>query len=484
MTFRRAVRIMCVSVVGVRVMGVVACRPSDVLSVPAPAGVLASPALQSQAGAEAAFNGPKAQLFNALETGFSTIGGGLIAWTGLLTDEFTYSGFSGSVTAAQANIDARQTVGTGRFVESGDIAWQYLGQARSGLLVAIPGLLKYEPTNGRSKIGEAYALAGYAELLLAEGYCAGTPLDEVLPGGRIQNGMPLSTDSLFAVAETHFDSALAEANGDVTVVGLASVGLGRALLNRGRYPAAAAAVAGVPTSLVYEGELEPTEAVGAAQGPNLYAFGVEFGSYRFFNVADQEGVSGLNFASARDPRLVLDTSTYQTPGGSAWRLPIKFESNLSAIPLASGIEARLIQAEAALASGDVPGWTNDLNALRADSSATHIGGLSPLTPDSTLTATAAQQVNVMFRERAFWLFGTGTRLGDLRRLIRQYGRDPSTVFPTGAYANGSNPELPVPIPVYGTDVNLTLPTSSGLTTNGMTETNPNYKGCIAPTSQA
>ena len=41
--------------------------------------------------------------------------------------------------------------------------------------------------------------------------------------------------------------------------------------------------------------------------------------------------------------------------------------------------------------------------------------------------------NLLFSERALWLYATGTRLGDMRRLIGQYGRTQSTVLPTGAY---------------------------------------------------
>jgi len=38
----------------------------------------------------------------------------------------------------------------------------------------------------------------------------------------------------------------------------------------------------------------------------------------------------------------------------------------------------------------------------------------------------------LYRERAFWLYLTGRRLGDLRRLIKNYGRDPEAIFPAGA----------------------------------------------------
>jgi hypothetical protein len=57
-------------------------------------------------------------------------------------------------------------------------------------------------------------------------------------------------------------------------------------------------------------------------------------------------------------------------------------------------------------------------------------------------------VDLVFRERAFWLFSTGHRTGDLRRLVRHYGRTPATVFPTGAWHKGGN---------YGADVTMPIP---------------------------
>jgi starch-binding outer membrane protein, SusD/RagB family len=73
-----------------------------------------------------------------------------------------------------------------------------------------------------------------------------------------------------------------------------------------------------------------------------------------------------------------------------------------------------------------------------------VTGLAPL----PLEATPAAQVNQLFRERAFWLFGRGTRTGDLRRLIRQYGRTEDSVFPTGDWHKGGP---------YGDDVNVPVP---------------------------
>ncbi len=471
------------------------CRPGDVLSVPGPAGVLTTSAVQSQVGAEGAFNAAKANLFAAADGNWHSANSGLLTWQELLTDEFTFSAVARH--ANVANIDARLTAGGGGFTEPGDFAWPHVMQARSALLVAIPALVRYEPASGRSKIGEAYALAGYAELLLAEAYCAGTPLDQLAPGGEIQYSTPLTTDSLLGVAETHFDSAIAEGNGDATVAGLASVGLGRAMLDRGGQSTAEAAVRSVPTSFVYNVELEPNTSSGSAQGPNIYAYGTLQSEGRLFNVADGEGANGLDFVSAHDPRLVLDTISYMTLDGTApWRLPTKFGANFAFIPLATGIEARLIEAEAALKAGQAGPWLADLNALRNS-------GCTVSGPDTTCSLGTGQvpgqaiglpslsdpgtdsgRVSLTFRERAFWLFGTGTRLGDLRRLIRQYGRDQGAVFPTGPYVNGNNPHLPVPIPNYGTDVSLTLPTAFGRSLLGIVELNPTYKGCIASTKAA
>jgi hypothetical protein len=111
--------------------------------------------------------------------------------------------------------------------------------------------------------------------------------------------------------------------------------------------------------------------------------------------------------------------------------------------LASGIEARLIEAEAALHDDDIPGWALTLNTLRAAGGATPIPAL---TDDSTTTATDTMRVGVMFRERAFWMFGTGHRQGDMRRLIRQYGRTPEKVYSVGVL-NLSVPIAYNPTPV-------------------------------------
>ena len=123
----------------------------------------------------------------------------------------------------------------------------------------------------------------------------------------------------------------------------------------------------------------------------------------------------------------------------------------SPVPLATGIEARLIEAENLLANNDASGWLGKLNAAR-----TTVAGLPPLAdPGST-----AARVDLLFRERAFWMYFTSHRVGDLRRLVRQYGRAAESVWPTGTYFKGG---------VYGADQNL--PPSQA------ERNNPEYPGC-------
>jgi hypothetical protein len=116
------------------------------------------------------------------------------------------------------------------------------------------------------------------------------------------------------------------------------------------------------------------------------------------------------------------------------------------VTIVSGVEARLIEAEAQLRAGNAAGALTTLNALRAATGAGSggVAGLAPLTDAGAADA----RINQLFRERAFWLFGRGHRVGDLRRLIRQYNRPANTVFPTGAWHKSGN---------YGSDVTIPVP---------------------------
>ena len=100
--------------------------------------------------------------------------------------------------------------------------------------------------------------------------------------------------------------------------------------------------------------------------------------------------------------------------------------------LVNGIDARLVEAEAALRANNPAQMIAILNTLRATpltigTLTTKPSLLPPLTDPGTLDG----EINLLFREKAFWTFSRGQRLGDLRRLIRQYGRTADQVFPVG-----------------------------------------------------
>jgi len=171
-----------------------------------------------------------------------------------------------------------------------------------------------------------------------------------------------------------------------------------------------------------------------------------------FGPSDKEGGVGLDYVSSKDPRIKVDaTKTRPGQDGTPIWVTQMYLRGDSPVQLATGIEARLIEAEALLANNDAAGWLGKLNTARAT-----LAGLTPLTDPGSVDA----RVNLLFRERAFWMYFTSHRVGDLRRLVRQYNRAPNTVWPTGNYFKGG---------VYGTDQNL--PPSQA------ERNNPEFKGC-------
>ena len=325
-----------------------------------------------------------------------------------------------------------------------------------------------------ARIGEAYALHGTVYNFMGEHYCSGVPVSTATDDGTLTFGDPLTTTELFTEAVKQFDSALVYPGpaANTTILNFARVGKGRALLNLGQYAAAAAAVAGVPTTFSYN--LTHTLALGRQQN-GMFVF---INQNERFAVADLDGTNGLNFRGANDPRVPwaripandvgFDNATPQFDQG-------KYASETAVTPIANGVEARLIEAEAQLKAGDTGAWMATLNALRATAGLTPTvfpagfpAAFPALTPLADPGSTTARE-DMMFRERAFWLYLTGHRLGDLRRLVRQYGRTANSVFPGGGgqpyIINGNNKGG-----VFGNEFNLPIPFDE---TN-----NPNFTECL------
>jgi hypothetical protein len=176
--------------------------------------------------------------------------------------------------------------------------------------------------------------------------------------------------------------------------------------------------------------------------------------------------NALPFASANDPRVPVVNGDQVNPRIVAedqvtrpFYVGLLYGGQFDPLVLASGVDARLYEAEAKLQAGDVAGMMTILNALRQAKPTIGILAI-PSMPALPAPATVDAATTLLFREKAFWTFGRGQRLPDLRRLIRQYGRTQDRVFPSGAYFKGGS---------YGTDVNFPIPSSEAV--------NPLFHGC-------
>lgn len=291
-------------------------------------------------------------------------------------------------------------------------------------------------------LAQLFAIRSYLALQMAEDICSGFPINDVTTDNQAIQSGPYTTDSAMTYALAQADSALADGRDTARFLDFARVVKGRALLDLGRFDEAAAAVTAVPTSFTYT--TDPS-----TLGNTIYT-----GCCFTFAVGEHEGGNGLPFVSTSDPRVptFFQQVRANDASDSLYDQAI-YTSQNDPIVLASGTEARLIEAEAALHASDPTTAYNIINALRTSAG---MGTLSvPGTPDA--------QVDTLYKERAFWLYLTGHRLGDLRRLISRYGRNPEAVFPSGSFPLGGT---------YGTA------TSFPFTVEAQGRYNPNIRvGC-------
>lgn len=428
-----------------------ACSVDKILEVDDP-DVATPGSVQDSTALPAVYAGAVADFAHAYAGGGDTGGGGSnegqIVLSGLLGDEFQ----STDTFDTRIEIDMREIVTntTNGTTSNGqlDDAERNLHRARRAAENGTD-LFKQnnKPTDPRR--AELFALAGYTYVFFAENYCSGVAFSSIpFGGGEPTFGSPQTTNEILATAIARFDSALAIAAAGSTEARLATIGKARALLDQGNRAAAAALVAGVPTTFVYNTLYSDNT---SRQENGVYNYTTDA---RRYGVADQEGVVGLPYRSANDPRVPYNNggAPFDTNFPGPFWNQLKYPTRSSDVPLATGVEARLIEAEAALNAGASNAYLPILNTLRATV------GLPALVDPGT----ASGRIKQLFQERGFWLWLTSHRLGDMRREIRQYGLPEAQVFPTGAYVRGGT---------FGHDVNLPIFVDEG--------NNPNFTGCTS-----
>jgi hypothetical protein len=449
-----------------------ACSPDKLVGAgDLPPTVIDPAATHTPAGAVAAYHDALYRFQTALG-GFSSAerygqhNGSFILISGILSDELrsteALGAPRGTITATGLGVVDARTLpeyadpAYETSMSSYKLTYSLLQIVRGQSQEAIGLLNNYAP-GAKALVGHLEAIQGYSEIMLADLFCSGVPLSTVDYNGDYTTAAGSSTEQVYTDAVALLDRALAVAGDSTRVVELARVGKGRALLDLGRYAEAANAVAQVPDDFRYLITFSSNTADPANPfGSENFVF-ARPGDVWVATMVDREGNNGLDFLSSGDPRTAAVSGGSNGYGVSV-SLPAKYAATGdSPIVLADGVEARLIEAEAALRAGDVTTWLTKLNHLRETA-------ISPALSDTTDPGTPDARIGLTFRERAFWLFLTGHRQGDLRRLMRQAGLPQQQLYPTGAYpgANGA----------YGSDVTAPVPATERAY-------NPKFTGCIS-----
>jgi hypothetical protein len=391
---------------------------------------------------------------------------GMVNYSGLLADEFIQT----------ESFPTRFEVDTRNMLVGNSSLRDIFRELSRGRAAAERAARKYVELGQPNVIGRAEALnlSGFAYIIFGENYCSGVPFSTLKDDQTIAYGDPQTTQQIFTIAIAKFDTAITVATGvggakATSLINAAKVGRGRALLDLARYADAAAAVAGVAADFKFELQHSDNS---ARENNGVWSLSINGGRW---GVADKEGKNGLPFRSASDvrvssrPRSINNGNGFD--GGPMFEA-LKYPARTTPVVLADGVEAELIRAEAQLQAKDAAGFLTTLNNLRGNAAVLaargYAGSLAPLTDPGT---DGARQ-DLLFKERAYWLFLTAHRVGDLRRLIRQYGRGAETVFPTGPYSSNGRSTI------YGTDTSFPIPVEELNNPNVPSDAPPNLKGCI------
>jgi hypothetical protein len=281
-------------------------------------------------------------------------------------------------------------------------------------------------------LAQALVYVGYSNRLLGENFC-----DGVIDGSALQ---PYTV--YLERAEAAFTRAItvATAANNAALRTAATAGRAQVRLDRNNLTGAVADAAlvtdnafkyALPYYVIDQDQYNRIYWAGANQPYRAHTvFGTYYDAY---------------FKATRDPRVKFDSSLTVLVGDAAvgparvrWLFQTKYNSQTSPINLSSGWEMRLIEAEAKLVGGDVPGTMTILNARR-----------TALNLPQLTAANATEAWVALKRERGIELWLEARRLGDFRRWAAlnrpgvsddMTGRDLCFVTPRGE--KDANPNIP------------------------------------------
>lgn len=272
----------------------------------------------------------------------------------------------------------------------------------------------------------AYGLLGMLHVMLADNYCSGIPLSVSLWGGKVELGGSFSTDSLYQIAISQFDKGLDLRPDSSEINTLLLVGKARALNALGKYKEAFDITSEIQQSdsvYIYY----PAWGASIDAGATIPRYTVLSDTSRY-TIRNGKGGNGVSWiaesALEQDERIKVQMRTAED-----YALPFKpayFSTDVN-LTIAGWSEAGLIAAEYYLSINDIPSFINSINQVRRKYRTYSGVSLS----DTTDPGSRDSRVRLLFRERAYTNFMTGRRLGDMRRLIRQYAYGPDEVFPVG-----------------------------------------------------
>ncbi len=378
-----------------------------------------------------------------------------------------------------------------------------LNRTRVAALQARDALRTYKP-NSVSDVGQMYWVRGWAEMSIAENFCNGSPISFLDASNTIQYGAGEMNVKIYERAIASFDTAVMNAPaGDAradTVRWMSAIEKGRVQLDLGLYAEAGATViaAAIPDNFKFLVFLSQS-----TTDNQIWALNNSGGRWM---PGDNEGPLGLNVRTANDPRVPIciggtNTTTYPNScrvfeagqtrttsfdgltGSGNFLVQLVWPTRDSDVAIVMATEAHLIRAEAALRSGDAVEFLARLNFLRASPdifkqpatpcrATVQVTGCPTVPAGGTLLppladpGTQTGREDLLFRERGFWLWSTGHRLPDLRRLVRPtseggFGRAETSVYPTGPYYKGG---------FFGTEKSLVIPLAE--------KNNPQFTGCL------